>query len=83
MHYYLLNNEEVYTKLRTEVRSAFKSVDEIDAKRVGALPYLTACIDETFRAYPPIPIAMPRVTPKGGCTIAGQFVPGNVSRLNV
>lgn len=79
LHYYLLNNPDVYTKLRNEVRGAFKSVDEIDAKGAAALPYLTACIDETFRIYPPIPIAMPRVTPKGGCTIAGHYVPGDVS----
>jgi cytochrome P450 len=79
LHYYLLTNPEVYTKLRDEIRTAFKSVDEINAKATAALPYLTACIDETFRAYPPIPIAMPRVTPKGGCTIAGRYVPGGVS----
>ncbi|KIW03534.1 uncharacterized protein PV09_05295 [Verruconis gallopava] len=79
LHYYLLKNPAAYDRLRTEVRSAFSSVDEINAKAAEKLPYLTACIDETFRIYPPIPIAMPRVTPKGGCTIAGHFIPENTT----
>ena len=83
LHYYLLNNPDAYSKLRKEVRSAFRSVEEIDAKGAAALPYLTACIDETFRIYPPIPIAMPRVTPQGGCTIAGSYVPGGVSCMSI
>jgi hypothetical protein len=78
MHYYLLNNPEVYAKLKAEVRGKFRNPDEVDARTAATLPYLTACIDETFRTYPPIPIAMPRVTPKGGCTIAGHYVPGGV-----
>jgi cytochrome P450 len=78
LHYYLLNNPEVYAKLKAEIRGRYKSVEEIDARSAGALPYLTACIDETFRIYPPVPIGMPRITPVGGCTIAGQFIPGGV-----
>ena len=81
MHYYLLKNPDAYAKLKDHVRSAFRSVDEIDAKSATALPFLTACIEETFRIFPPIPIGMPRVTPKGGCTIAGRFVPEGVSCL--
>lgn len=79
MHYYLLTNPDIYAKLKKEVRSTFRSPGEITAKAAEKLPYLTACIEETFRAYPPIPIAMPRVTPKGGCSIAGHHVPGGVS----
>jgi cytochrome P450 len=79
LHYWLLNTPHAYEKLKAEVRGRYKSVDEIDARTATSLPYLTACIDETFRIYPPIPIAMPRVTPTGGCVIAGSHVPGGVS----
>jgi cytochrome P450 len=79
LHYYLLNNPDTYQKLKEEVRGRFQSVAEVDAKSIERLPYLTACIEETFRIYPPIPIAMPRVTPKGGCEIAGRYVPEGVS----
>lgn len=81
LHYWLLNTPHAYRKLRDEVRGRYKSVKEIDARSATALPYLTACIEETFRIYPPIPIGMPRVTPKGGCEIAGQDVPGGVSAV--
>jgi cytochrome P450 len=81
LHYYLLTNPGVYTKLKKEVRSAFRTPSDVTAKAAASLPYLTACIDETFRAYPPIPIAMPRVTPKGGCTVADHYVPEGVCGL--
>jgi len=79
VHYYLLKTPQAYAKLKEEIRSRYKDADEINARSAANLPYLTACLEETFRIYPPIPIAMPRITPKGGCTIAGRFVPEGVS----
>lgn len=81
LFYYLTNNPRVYAKLKAEVRTAFSQPEDVTAQAAATLPYLTACIDETFRIYPPIPIAMPRVVPDGGCTIAGHYVPGGVSTL--
>lgn len=40
------------------------------------LPYLTACVQETFRIYSPFGAMTERVTPPGGATILGHFVPG-------
>jgi cytochrome P450 len=79
MHYWLLSTPHSYYKLRAEVRGRFNNLEDIDAHSATSLPYLTACIEETSRIYPPIPIAMLRVTPKGGCTITGEYVPGGVS----
>lgn len=79
LYSFLMANPHAYEKLKTEVRGAFSSDDEITAKRAAELPYLTACLEETFRIYPPIPIGMPRVTPTGGCMIDGQWVPEGVS----
>ena len=73
MTYYLSRNPEAYNKLATEVRTAFKTFDEIDAKSTEALPYLQAAIWESLRVFPPVPIGMPRVSP--GDMVDGQFVP--------
>ena len=44
----------------------------------GSLPYLTATINEALRIYPPIPIGTPRIVPKGGANVAGEFLPEGV-----
>ena len=73
MTYYLSRNPETYQKLAKEVRTAFKTYDEIDAKSTEALPYLQAAIWESLRMYPPVPIGMPRVSP--GDMVDGRYVP--------
>lgn len=75
--YYLCRNTEVYGRLKEEVRRRFKSADEITSHS-ATFPYLTAVINEAFRIYPPVPIALPRVTPRGGAMVAGVFVPEGV-----
>ncbi|CCM00994.1 uncharacterized protein FIBRA_03042 [Fibroporia radiculosa] len=39
------------------------------------LPYLDAVVKEGLRCFAPIPMSLPRKVPKGGRTIAGEFVP--------
>ncbi|KAL2255906.1 hypothetical protein VTK26DRAFT_2501 [Humicola hyalothermophila] len=75
--YFLLTNPEAMKKLTAEIRGAFKSEDEIDFASVSTLPYLLACLDEALRMYPPVPTGLPRVVPKGGANIAGNYVPEN------
>lgn len=67
-------------KLTAEIRGTFKSEDEIDFSSVSTLPYLLACLDEALRMYPPVPVGLPRVVPKGGANIAGNYVPEKVSK---
>ncbi|KAJ4291290.1 hypothetical protein N0V88_006293 [Collariella sp. IMI 366227] len=77
--YFLLTNPEAMKKLTAEIRRTFKSEDEIDFASVSVLPYLLACLDEALRMYPPVPAGLPRVVPKGGATIVGNYVPeGNI-----
>ncbi|PGH29985.1 hypothetical protein GX50_07258 [[Emmonsia] crescens] len=73
--YLLLANPQTLEKLTAEVRSAFKSEDEININSVNNLNYMLACLDEALRVYPPVPLGLPRVVPKGGCHITGQFIP--------
>lgn len=81
MTYLLLRNPEALAKVTQEVRSAFTSEKEINMASVGRLSYMQACLSEAMRRYPPIPIGLPRVVPKGGAAIAGHFVPENVSAV--
>ncbi|KAF1841975.1 cytochrome P450 monooxygenase-like protein [Cucurbitaria berberidis CBS 394.84] len=74
-----VTRSECMKKLAGEIRGTFTSADGMTMERLAALPYLAACIKEAFRLYPPVPLEMPRITPKEGSTILGQFVPPNTA----
>jgi cytochrome P450 len=75
----LLRNPAAMARVRKEVDDAFASADEISIQRVSHLPYLLAVLEEALRLYPPVPIALGRVTPKDGASVCGQWIPGDVS----
>jgi cytochrome P450 len=79
--YLLLRNPESYEKLKQEIRSTFQSQEEINMTSVNKLPYMLACLDEALRMYPPIANGLPRVTPKGGARVVGEYIPEGVSSL--
>lgn len=76
--YYLVKNPEILAKVTNEVRSTFKSEDEITMSRTNELKYLLACLEEALRMYPPVPGAFPRRTDRDD-TICGKYVPAGVS----
>ncbi|KAI5459468.1 cytochrome P450 [Mariannaea sp. PMI_226] len=73
----LADSPEVLQKVTHEVRSSFKNEDEITLVSINNLPYLFACLNETLRRFPPSPVGLPRVTPPGGGTVCGYWVPEN------
>ncbi|KAG4424660.1 hypothetical protein IFR04_002193 [Cadophora malorum] len=75
--YLLLKNPYSMRKVRDEIDAAFNDISEMTFVKEAQLPYLHACIEETFRIYPPIPMELNRTTPPEGATIDGIFVPGN------
>ncbi|KAL4896135.1 cytochrome P450 [Aspergillus ambiguus] len=75
--YLLLENEDAYRKLVTEVRSTFETEDDITLVSVNRLSYMLACLDEALRMYPPIANGLPRTTPKDGAQVLGEYIPGN------
>lgn len=78
--YMLLKHPRCLSKLREEIDSvADENEIVIPYEKVKYLPYLRACIDEAMRIYPPTTFNLPRKTPQEGCSILGQFVPGNTS----
>lgn len=71
--YYVLRDEEAYARLCEEVRSNLTlPVAFADA---NAVPYVTACIKESMRMHPSVGLILARMTPKGGATISGYYVP--------
>ncbi|KAI1434436.1 putative cytochrome P450 monooxygenase [Xylaria sp. CBS 124048] len=74
--FFLTTNPEVLKKLEQEVRSAFKSENEITLTSVNSLSYMLACLNESLRCYPPVASGLPRQVPKGrGVFIDGHHVP--------
>jgi cytochrome P450 len=59
-------------KVVHEVRSSFSNNDEITIHSTSSLKYMTACLEEALRIYPPAPVGFPRIVPEGGGFIAGK-----------
>lgn len=66
-----------YEKLVQELDSRLPSLESPDeiAKfdQVKELPYLNAVISEVLRYRPTSAFGLPRLVPKGGATISGEF----------
>jgi averantin hydroxylase len=74
--YLIASHPEVMKKITTEIRSAFKSLDEINLKSVEHLPYTLAVLNETMRVYPPVSTQLSRVSPPKGEVLEGEYIPG-------
>ncbi|KAJ4299382.1 hypothetical protein N0V90_004627 [Kalmusia sp. IMI 367209] len=72
----LVQNRGSLHRLTQEIRSTFDAESDIKIASTGNLPYLNAVINEGLRIAPPSVIGVPRVVPKGGDTVCGQWVPG-------
>jgi hypothetical protein len=78
--YYLLKNPRTYKILQDEVDQAHKAGKLSECPRFSetnheAMPYLAACIKETFRIHPPVSLTLPRHVPAGGVELCGRFLP--------
>ncbi|KAI1325214.1 cytochrome P450 [Xylariaceae sp. FL0255] len=80
--YFLLMNPQKMALLTREIRETFSSEAEITMESTAGVKYLTACIQEALRLYPPVPVGVPRVVPDPGQTIAGEWVAGG-TRVSV
>jgi cytochrome P450 len=71
----LVQHMGVLHRLTQELRGAFKDEQDITVASTSKLSYLNAVIDEGMRLCPSVPVAIPRIVPKGGDTVCGQWVP--------
>lgn len=76
--YYILTVPGVLDNLKTEIRSAFSSEEEITWSAVNQLKYTLAVLNEGLRMYPPVPFGFPRIVEGKGDYICGRWVPGGV-----
>ena len=82
--YFLLRNTRCLNLLLKEIDGAVAS-GKLEAREDGltswsesqSLPYLDACIKETFRMHPAAGLPLERVTPPAGIDICGARIPGN------
>lgn len=74
--YFLLKNPDKLKLLVEEIRGTFRSPAELSFDGLANLPYLNACLRETMRIYPAVPIGSLRVVPQGGHAVAGRWLPG-------
>ncbi|KAL8904655.1 MAG: hypothetical protein Q9171_006965 [Xanthocarpia ochracea] len=83
--YYLLEqNPDMLHRVQSEVRTAFKTGDEITLRAVskpGLLPYLEAVLRESLRCFPPVPTSLPRKVGGAGAVIDGYSVPKDVCNV--
>ncbi|KAH6680155.1 cytochrome P450 [Halenospora varia] len=75
----LLRHPEVYAKLKKEIRETFAFESDIKLAVVNDLPYLSACIEEGLRIFPPAPIGFLRTIQEGGDTVDGMHIPGGTA----
>ena len=73
--YHVLKNPQYLAKLTSELRGEFSSLDDLHLESLARLPYLSAVLREGLRMYPPVPVALPRRTHKGGHIVNGEFIP--------
>ncbi|KAF7303625.1 hypothetical protein MIND_00591800 [Mycena indigotica] len=72
----MISNPDIYARAQAEVDVAYPDLDSIitHSKKHGELKFLTACLQEVLRLFPPVPSAGPRRVPAGDPQlIAGRF----------
>ncbi|KAH8758134.1 isotrichodermin C-15 hydroxylase [Hyaloscypha finlandica] len=78
MIYHLLQNPSKLQILTNEIRSSFKTEEEIKGPAINNLKYLNAVINESMRLNHPAPETTRRITNPGGNTICGDHIPGDI-----
>ncbi|KAF2102472.1 cytochrome P450 [Rhizodiscina lignyota] len=73
--YYVLRTPGVYSKLVKEIRDA-GATGLFPYTQTQKMPYLDACIKETFRMHPAGRFGSERVVPREGATICDEHIPG-------
>lgn len=77
--YQLASNPQKQSKLYKQLASTLEGKDQPVAHyaELQKVPYLRACLDESFRCKPPVGFGLPRRTVRQGSTIAGQYIPAD------
>lgn len=77
--YHFLRNPETMLRARAEVDRIRSSDRVLSFSAVRELPYLQACIKEALRIHCPIPMTLPRISPRGGIEVGGRWFPEGIT----
>jgi len=81
--YNLLRTPEVLKTLTELIRTTFAMENDINILSLQQLEYLTACLEEGLRTYPPVPSGLQRNTTSEGNVICNKYVPsGTIVSVN-
>ncbi|KAI9651317.1 hypothetical protein NHQ30_001356 [Ciborinia camelliae] len=78
--YFLSQHPQIRERLTAIIRSTFAGVESIShGPTLNSMVYLRACIDESLRLCPPIPMPLPREVLPGGLWVnVHYFTPGTI-----
>ncbi|KAI5925072.1 cytochrome P450 [Camillea tinctor] len=77
LFFFLGNNQRAYETLAKEIRDAMQNQSEVNLMNTARLEFLTACLHEAIRMYPPASETPPRISP--GAEIGGHYIaPGTI-----
>ncbi|KAK2612511.1 hypothetical protein QQS21_001449 [Conoideocrella luteorostrata] len=72
--YFLVHHPEVQERLAKTIRDTFPTIESIvSGPALNSMLYLRACVDESLRLCPPIPMLLPREVLRGGLHIDGHY----------
>ncbi|KAF7945147.1 hypothetical protein EAE96_009926 [Botrytis aclada] len=77
--YHLLQVPTVLQNLAIELRTAFRTQEDLTLHSLASSKYLNAVLEEGLRMYPPAPTTLYRIVPEGESLVAGQYVSGGTS----
>ncbi|KAJ6118888.1 hypothetical protein N7471_013508 [Penicillium samsonianum] len=86
LFYFLIRHPQYMARVQEELDAA-QAREELSPivqySEAQKLPFLQACIKETYRLHTAVGLGLPRVAPRGGITIAGRhFAQGTVLSIN-
>ena len=84
--HFVLSNQEVYGRVRSEVREAQKAgklSKTVSWAEAQELSYFQACLKEAMRLRPAVGLSIQRYVPPGGAVIDGNHYPeGIIASVN-
>jgi cytochrome P450 len=82
MIHYIMADDTIYEKMMAEIdeatRAGHLSAVPQYSEVLEHCPYYVACVREAMRVCPSAPNIFPRMSPKGGLVICGQFIPEGI-----
>ncbi|KAF7922877.1 uncharacterized protein EAE97_011041 [Botrytis byssoidea] len=74
-----MTREEIGENASILIIAGSETQEDLTLHALASSKYINAVLEEGFRIYSPVPTTLPRIVPKGGSVVAGQFVPAGTT----